>query len=59
MFIAVGSTGGIVAFIAFILVTSAAPQTGNAMKKATDVKDQWLFWLLGGTLFVDVVELAW
>jgi hypothetical protein len=55
-FVSSGAGGGLLAFVAFVMVMKKCFWlTGDAMKKATNVADERMFWLLGGTLFVDLV----
>jgi hypothetical protein len=53
----VGETGGLLAFIFFILVISRSfARIGNARKIADGDKDrEWSLWLLGSALFANVV----
>jgi hypothetical protein len=56
-YVAVGVTGGLVAFGAFIYVIYRSfSRIGIKMKLAQTKEDQWFLWLLGGSLFVEVVS---
>jgi hypothetical protein len=56
-FVAEGETGGLVAFIFFILIISKSfGRIGTARKLIEgDTKNEWLLWLLGATLFAHCV----
>jgi hypothetical protein len=56
-YVAVGTVGGLAALVAFILVISRAfSRIGMARKSSTSISDEWVYWLLGAALFVDVVS---
>jgi hypothetical protein len=56
-FVNVGTTGGIVALTLFIAMISVAfSRLGNSRKAVEgDTKKEWLYWLLGATLFSHIV----
>ena len=71
-FVAEGETGGLVTFVLFILIISKSfGRIGTARKMVEgDTKKEWLFWLLGATLFAhcvsyfgisyfDQIKIAW
>jgi hypothetical protein len=71
-FVAEGETGGLVTFICFImLISKSFGRIGTARKIVQgDTKKEWLFWLLGATLFAhcvsyfgisyfDQIKIAW
>lgn len=57
MFVAAGETGGLAAFVFFILVISRSfGRLGKARKRATTASQEWTVWLLGAALFATMVS---
>jgi hypothetical protein len=56
MFVSVGQAGGLAALVFYVLVISRSfARVGNARKHAASINKEWLLWLLGATLFANVV----
>jgi len=56
MFVSVGETGGLAAFVFFILVISRSfARLGDTRKRAKDKKQEWFLWFLGAAMFANVV----
>lgn len=56
MFVSVGEAGGLAALVFYILViVRSFARLGDARKRATSVKQEWLLWFLGAALLANVV----
>ena len=56
MYVSVGEAGGLAAFVCYILVIwYSFARVGAARKRAKDKNQEWFFWLLGASLFANVV----
>jgi hypothetical protein len=56
MFVSVGEVGGLAALVFFTLVISRCfAKLGNARKRTTSQKQEWLLWFLGSAVFANVV----
>jgi hypothetical protein len=56
MYVSVGEAGGLAALVFYILVISRSfARLGNARKRATSTKQEWLLWFLGAGLFANVL----
>jgi hypothetical protein len=55
-YVAVGLSGGLAGIVMFIaLLSRCFGRIGKSLKKATSNQEQWLYWLLGAALFVNMV----
>lgn len=56
-YVTVGESGGLLAFVFFILlVTRCCAQIGHSRKLASNAKEEWFVWLVGAALFVNLVS---
>jgi hypothetical protein len=56
MYVSIGEAGGLAALVFYLLViTRCFARLGNASKRVKSRQQEWLFWLLGATLFAHVV----